>query len=176
MRSPSPSSLRDATSPKGRGKSTPGSFLIALKTSATSLTAWLSLRGKTSPAPGEDVAQRQKGESGAGAPERACSLWERWHGVSRDGEGARRCPMVKVSRATKNSVATAEAFTRRGKLSLKQGAAARHPVQQPLVFIQKIDQLSCEGSAFGVTLARDNAVLPACACFTRLSHAVSVPP
>ena len=47
--------------------------------------------------------------------------------------------------------------------------------QQPL-FIYKIDQLSCEGSAFGVTLARDNAVLPACACFTRLPHAVSVPP
>ena len=42
--------------------------------------------------------------------------------------------------------------------------------------IQKIDQLSCEGSASGVTLARDNAVLPACACFTRLLHAVSVPP
>ena len=47
--------------------------------------------------------------------------------------------------------------------------------QQPL-FIYKIDQLSWDGSAFGVTLARDNAVLPACACFTRLLHAVSVPP
>ena len=42
--SPSPSLLRKSTSPKGRGKSTPGSFLIAPKTSAMSLTAWLSLR------------------------------------------------------------------------------------------------------------------------------------
>ena len=48
-----------------------GRFLIAPNTLATNVTAWLSLRGKTSPAPGEDVAQRQKGESGAGAPERA---------------------------------------------------------------------------------------------------------
>ena len=59
-----------ASSPKGRAKSTAGSFLITPNTLAMSFTAWLSLRGKTSPAPGEDVAQRQKGESGAGAPER----------------------------------------------------------------------------------------------------------
>lgn len=56
-----------------------------------------------------------------------------------------------------------------------RGCCTVFPVQQPL-FLYKIDQLSCEGSAFGVTLARDNAVLPACACFTRLLHAVSVPP
>ena len=43
------------SSPKGRAKSTAGNFLITLKTLATSITAWLSLRGKTSPAPGEDV-------------------------------------------------------------------------------------------------------------------------
>ena len=60
-----------STSPKGRGKSTAENFLIAPNTLAISFTAWLSLRGKTSPAPGEDVAQRQKGDSGAGAPERA---------------------------------------------------------------------------------------------------------
>ena len=54
----------------------------------------------------------------------------------------------------------------------KQGLLRK---QQPL-FVYKIDQLSWDGSAFGVTLARDNAVLPACACFTRLLHAVSVPP
>ena len=47
-----------------------GKLLIAPEALATSLRSWLSLRGKTSPAPGEDVAQRQKGESGAGAPER----------------------------------------------------------------------------------------------------------
>ena len=40
--SPSPSSLRDATSPKGRGKSTAGNFLIAPSTSVMNLTAWLS--------------------------------------------------------------------------------------------------------------------------------------
>ena len=44
-----------ARSPKGRAKSSAGSFLIMPNTLATSLTAWLSLRGKTSPAPGEDV-------------------------------------------------------------------------------------------------------------------------
>ena len=33
-----------ASSPKGRAKSTAGSFLIALKTLATNATAWLSLR------------------------------------------------------------------------------------------------------------------------------------
>ena len=49
-----------ATSPKGRGKSSAGSFLIAPKTSATSLRPWLSLRGKTSPAPGEDVTVGDK--------------------------------------------------------------------------------------------------------------------
>ena len=60
MRSPSPSSLRDATSPKGRGKSTAGNFLIAPKTLAMDFKAWLSLRGKTSPAPGEDVTVGDK--------------------------------------------------------------------------------------------------------------------
>ncbi len=48
------------SSPKGRAKSTAGSFLITLKTLATNVTAWLSLRGKTSPAPGEDVTVGDK--------------------------------------------------------------------------------------------------------------------
>ena len=43
-RAPSPSSLRDATSPKGRGKSTAGSFLVSPNTLATSFKSWLSLR------------------------------------------------------------------------------------------------------------------------------------
>ena len=43
------------SSPKGRAKSTAGNFLIAPDTLAISFTAWLPLRGKTSPAPGEDV-------------------------------------------------------------------------------------------------------------------------
>ena len=60
-----------ASSPKGRAKCAPRQFLVSPKALATNVTAWLSLRGKTSPAPGEDVAQLQKGESGAGAPERA---------------------------------------------------------------------------------------------------------
>ena len=47
-----------------------GKLLIAPEALAMCLKPWLSLRGKTSPAPGEDVAQRQNGESGAGAPER----------------------------------------------------------------------------------------------------------
>ena len=58
--SPSPSLLRKSTSPKGRGKSTTGSFLIAPNTLATNVTAWLPLRGKTSPAPGEDVTAGDK--------------------------------------------------------------------------------------------------------------------
>ena len=37
-----------------------GSFLITLKALATDVTAWLSLRGKTSPAPGEDVTVGDK--------------------------------------------------------------------------------------------------------------------
>ena len=41
--SPSPSSLRDATSPKGRGKSTAGSFFIVPNTLVMNFTAWLSL-------------------------------------------------------------------------------------------------------------------------------------
>ena len=41
--SPSPSSLRDATSPKGRGKSTAENFLIEPNTLVMNLTAWLSL-------------------------------------------------------------------------------------------------------------------------------------
>ena len=48
------------TSPKGRGKSTAGNFLIAPNTLVINLTAWLSLRGKTSPAPGEDVTVGDK--------------------------------------------------------------------------------------------------------------------
>ena len=43
-RAPSPSSLRDATSPKGRGKSTAESVLIVPNTLASRITAWLSLR------------------------------------------------------------------------------------------------------------------------------------
>ena len=35
-------------------------FLIALKTSVMNFTAWLPLRGKTSPAPGEDVTVGDK--------------------------------------------------------------------------------------------------------------------
>ena len=49
-----------STSPKGRGKSTAGSFLFAPNTLAMRFTAWLSLRGKTSPAPGEDVTVGDK--------------------------------------------------------------------------------------------------------------------
>ena len=49
-----------ASSPKGRAKSSAGSFLIMPNTLATSLTAGLSLRGKTSPAPGEDVTRGDK--------------------------------------------------------------------------------------------------------------------
>ena len=53
--SPSQSSpIGLASSPKGRAKSTAGSFLIALKTSATNLRPWLPFGG-----------------AGAGAPERA---------------------------------------------------------------------------------------------------------
>ena len=37
-----------------------GRFLIAPNTLATNVTAWLSLRGKTSPAPGEDVTVGDK--------------------------------------------------------------------------------------------------------------------
>ena len=50
----------------------------------------LPLRGKTSPAPWEDVVQRQKGESGAGAPERVKpSPWGRWlRPTGADGRGA----------------------------------------------------------------------------------------
>ena len=44
-RVPSPSSLRDATSPKGRGKSAAGNFLIAPNALVTNLRAWLPLRG-----------------------------------------------------------------------------------------------------------------------------------
>ena len=48
------------SSPKGRAKSTAGSFLLVPNTLATNVTAWLSLRGKTSPAPGEDVTVGDK--------------------------------------------------------------------------------------------------------------------
>ena len=49
-----------ASSPKGRAKSTAGNFFIAPNTLVINLTAWLSLRGKTSPAPGEDVTVGDK--------------------------------------------------------------------------------------------------------------------
>ena len=48
------------TSPKGRGKNTAGNFLFVPDTLAMNFTAWLSLRGKTSPAPGEDVTVGDK--------------------------------------------------------------------------------------------------------------------
>ena len=48
------------SSPKGRAKSTAGNFLITLNTLATSHRPWLLLRGKTSPAPGEDVTYGDK--------------------------------------------------------------------------------------------------------------------
>ena len=48
------------SSPKGRAKSTAGSFIVSPNTLAIKLTAWLSLRGKTSPAPGEDVTAGDK--------------------------------------------------------------------------------------------------------------------
>ena len=60
MGEPSQSSLRDASSPEGGAKSTPGSFLFVPNTLASRLTAWLPLRGKTSPAPGEDVTAGDK--------------------------------------------------------------------------------------------------------------------
>ena len=49
-----------ASSPKGRAKCTPRQFLVSPKALATRFTAWLSLRGKTSPAPGEDVTVGDK--------------------------------------------------------------------------------------------------------------------
>ena len=48
------------SSPKGRAKSTAGSFLIMPNTLATGFKSWLPLRGKTSPAPGEDVTAGDK--------------------------------------------------------------------------------------------------------------------
>ena len=48
------------SSPKGRAKSTAGSFIVSPNTLAINLTAWLPLRGKTSPAPGEDVTTGDK--------------------------------------------------------------------------------------------------------------------
>ena len=48
------------SSPKGRAKSTAGNFIITPNTLVTSLRPWLPLRGKTSPAPGEDVAYGDK--------------------------------------------------------------------------------------------------------------------
>ena len=49
-----------ASSPKGRAKSTAGSFLIMPNTLATGFKSWLPLRGKASPAPGEDVTAGDK--------------------------------------------------------------------------------------------------------------------
>ena len=49
-----------ASSPKGRAKSTAGSVLVIPNTLVMNFTAWLSLRGKTSPAPGEDVTAGDK--------------------------------------------------------------------------------------------------------------------
>ena len=51
------------SSPKGRAKSTAGSFLIMPNTLATGFKSWLPLRGKTSPAPGEDVTTGDKREN-----------------------------------------------------------------------------------------------------------------
>ena len=48
------------SSPKGRAKSTAGHFLISPKALATGFKSWLPLRGKTSPAPGEDVTAGDK--------------------------------------------------------------------------------------------------------------------
>ena len=48
------------SSPKGRAKSTAGNLLFVPNALASRLTAWLSLRGKTSPAPGEDVTVGDK--------------------------------------------------------------------------------------------------------------------
>ena len=48
------------SSPKGRAKSTTESFLMMPNTLATDFKPWLSLRGKTSPAPGEDVTAADK--------------------------------------------------------------------------------------------------------------------
>ena len=48
------------SSPKGRAKSTAESFLIMPNTLATGFKSWLPLRGKTSPAPGEDVTAGDK--------------------------------------------------------------------------------------------------------------------
>ena len=47
-------------SPRGRLFAVAGKFLIAPNTLVTNVTAWLSLRGKTSPAPGEDVTAGDK--------------------------------------------------------------------------------------------------------------------
>ena len=44
--SPSPSSLRDATSPKGRGKSAAGNFLVIPNTLVLNFTAWLPPLGE----------------------------------------------------------------------------------------------------------------------------------
>ena len=49
-----------ASSPKGRAKSTARSFLIIPNTLVMNFMAWLPLRGKTSPAPGEDVTVGDK--------------------------------------------------------------------------------------------------------------------
>ena len=54
-----PQSLRDS-SPKGAPFGAAANFPIMPNTLATSLRPWLSLRGKTSPAPGEDVTVGDK--------------------------------------------------------------------------------------------------------------------
>ena len=66
------------SSPKGRAKSTAENFLFIPNTLVSELTAWLSLRGKTSPAPGEDVTvgdkrgnlarERLRGRASSGVP------------------------------------------------------------------------------------------------------------
>ena len=48
------------SSPKGRAKSTAESFLMMPDTLASDFKPWLPLRGKTSPAPGEDVTAGDK--------------------------------------------------------------------------------------------------------------------
>ena len=77
-----------ASSPKGRAKSTAGSVLVIPNTLVMNFTAWLSLRGKTSPAPGEDVTvgdkrgnlarERLRGRGWGQLPRRACGIKTVW--------------------------------------------------------------------------------------------------
>ena len=66
-------------SPRGRLFAVAGSFLIAPNTLATGFKPWLSLRGKTSPAPGEDVTAGDK--KGNLARERLRGRWQNLDGA-----------------------------------------------------------------------------------------------